>query len=404
MRILTNFRHLLKMEPYDDQSKFLLRFFVVYRYVTRKAKAVKRKKPESYPVGDRVYGIEEMLHVLEKEIKSNLGRSTPDKQTDKTHLLTPRHSEKAHGLIGQKTLSLALIVRYRETGDQRYLSLLKEVLDYCLVYQEKAGVFRYHNPVGLPQDEGPVTAGLIQAFCQAYQLTTDERYLKAAIKAAEGSLKLLFLQEYGFLHTRFHEIETTNVNSSFALAFYNLYEVTNDSRWLEWGQRCTEYAVKMQSLDGAFMYTNKMQSIYKASYHFLVLLSLISIQNKYKTSTQFQQSVAKARLFAKSLIRTDGSVAEDVMAVYSWAPSCARAMLYASTIEDKKLLKVLTVNMSKHFSGEGRVFLDNKNNMLSDDSRADLRVLSIVDMYYDLCRVSPTMRKLETEKVHDSDN
>lgn len=401
MRILTNLKHLLRMEPYEDQSKLMLRFFVVYRYLTRKITGFSKKKSQSYPVGNRVYTIEEILRILETEIESHLGRSTPDKQTDRTHLITPRHSEKAHGLIGQKTISLALISRYKETGEHKYLSLLEEVLDYCLVYQEKEGVFRYHNPIGLPQDEGPVTAGLIQAYCHAYQLTAKERYKTAAIEAAEGSIKVLFMPEYGFLHTRFHEIETTNVNSSFALAFHDLFEMTKDKRWLDWGLRCVGYALRMQREDGAYSYTNIKRGIYKASYHFLVLLSLMTIRSRYDSSSQLDQSIVKAQLMASSLVRGDGSVIEETMDVDSWAPSCARAILYADTMANNELVKALTVNLSKHFTVEGGVFLDKRNNQLSDDSRTDLKVLSIVDMYYDLCRVSPATRRLG-ERLHDS--
>lgn len=394
MRILNKLRHLMRMEAYENQSKLLLRFFVVYRYLARKMNASYSKKGELHSVGQVIYNVNEIIQSLEDIIEANLGNVTPDKQTDKIHLITPRHSEKAHGLIGQKTLSLALLVRYKETENQKYLALLKEVLDYCLVYQEKEGVFRYHNPIGLPQDEGPVTAGLIQAYCQAYQLTDEDRYLSAAIHAAEASITLLFQQQYGFLHTRFDEIETTNVNSSFALAFFDLYETTKDVRWLEWVKCCVEHVIRMQNMNGSFAYTNIKRTVYKASYHFLVLMSLMSIQERHEKSPQVQESIRKAIVYAKSLIRADGSVIEDSMTVHSWAPSCARAILFADMINDSLLVEKLAVNLSSHFSNNNQVYLDKENQMLSDDSRADLKILSIADMYYDLCRVSPGSRNI----------
>ena len=383
---------LLNSKPYYNENKYLFPLLKINGYLRKKLYNIMSKYKKKYTAGKEMT-FEEILLSIEKLTMIRITDTNPNGKETFQHLGTGLHSKTTHGLLGQKTLAKALLCRYKETEDMKYFDLLIEVVGYCINYREESGIYRWHLKDGMQQDEGPVTAGMIQVLCETYELTNNEKFLEEAIISAEASLRLIYDENKGFLHTRGVYHQVTNINSSYAQAFAHLYYITRDRKWQEWTGICVDKTLELQDINGMFMYSDVHPIIFRSLYHFMVVNALHQIYYRYGYCDEsVLLSINKGELFGKSLVRNDGSIKDDDMDAYSFLPSNTRALACYIFKKNNDLSKNIINFMGKFFTlNDAYLFID--GDKIWDKQFYYRKEFSIVDIYFDLAYVSMQTKK-----------
>lgn len=272
------------------------------------------------------------------------------------HIKTRSNNVFSHGMRVQKTYLLSLIHMYQLFSEDYILTQAHDVAGYILSHKRKNGLFIDEAPMGLAQEEGPATAGVIQAFCEMYGLIKDKQYLIDAMEAAYSAKNYLKDPQYGYLHTLGYRENTTNVNASFAWAYTMLFSYTGEEAYKNEAENCLENVFAMQDSSGLFMYSTNNETIYISLYHFLVIIALIKI-NKVFQSDLIAKSICRALEFGETLIRNDGTVIEpEAKGRYSVFQSASRAALAFYLSGNEQLGMKITKAMSNHFLN-GRAYM-----------------------------------------------
>jgi uncharacterized protein YyaL (SSP411 family) len=339
----------------DNRVKHLL--FNVKSRIDESVWDLQQTKPSM-----KVLTADEMILKLNDQIQRFLTTIDVDGAKTFEHIKTWSHSEAAHYLLTQKTAALAYFNMYELKKDKEYLDLAIDIVNYTLEHQEPNGIFLMHNHPYLAQDEGPTTAGVIKALVQAYKFTKDKKYLEHAQRAGSGVRNTIFHEKHGYIHTLGQELWCTNINSSFAHSYLLLYNETGDEKYLIWARDGIRFTLRAQETSGLFIYSEKLQHIFRSLYQALVLLTLIQF-NEFEESAKITKAIDNGIKYAYTLQREDGSIKEPHMTCYSFLQSCTRFAHLFKLIDAEPQFKKLEQFISKFFVNN-KIFLEQTHNGL----------------------------------------
>jgi uncharacterized protein YyaL (SSP411 family) len=305
---------------------------------------------------------EDMIQRLDNQIQQYLTKKDVNGGATFEHIRTWSHSETAHYLLTQKTAALAYFNMYELKKDKKYLDLAMNIVNYTIEHQEPSGIFLMHNHPYLAQDEGPTTAGVIKSLIYAYKFSKDKKYLDHAQRAGSGVRNTIYHEKFGYIHTLGQELWCTNINSSFAHSYLLLYKETGDERYLNWARDGIKFTLKAQESSGLFIYSKRLQHIFRSLYQALVLLTLIQY-NELDENPKIAEAVDLGIKYAYTLQREDGSIKEPHMTCYSFLQSCTRFAHLFKQLGAETQYKKLEKYMSK-FYVNNKIFLEQAHNGL----------------------------------------
>lgn len=162
---------------------------------------------------------------------------------------------------------------YDQTGDQRFLASATGAADWLLrTVHEPTGGFRCLFPLKPSRfdykydqiyvfDTGVIISGLVNV----YRASNQDRFLKAAIKAADWIIEQAQKESGGFYPVYDLEKQSFIENDSewslcsgsyhtkVAIGLVNLYQATNDAKYREAAIKACDFALTFQQTDGRFI-------------------------------------------------------------------------------------------------------------------------------------------------------
>jgi hypothetical protein len=196
----------------------------------------------------------------------------------------------------------------------------------------------------------------------AYRLTKEQKYLEQAQRAGLGVRNTIYHEKAGYIHTLGQELWCTNINSSFAYSYLLLYKETGDEKYLNWARDGIKFTLRAQEPSGLFIYSAKLQHIFRSLYQALVILTLIQY-NEFDESTKISKAIDKGVKYAFTLQRDDGSIKEPHMACFSFLQSCTRFAHLFKLIDADSQYNKLEQYMSKFFVNN-KIFLEHTHSGL----------------------------------------
>ncbi len=146
-----------------------------------------------------------------------------------------------------------------------YLGKEKEALeglDWLISQQRKDGSWNEVLPGPSPyfDDESCVaTATVGRILLLTYKRTENKNYLESALKASKHVLLKEFSPGY-FIKSLPHYGDILNVNATCAAFLFELYENTNDKKFIEARNRAIFNIVRFQFMDGAYPYGSPIRT------------------------------------------------------------------------------------------------------------------------------------------------
>lgn len=386
-KIITLIGQYNEYEPMNGENRFLFKTGrVVYGVRKTVRKSIEKGQP-LYETGKIRMSLEQQMRLVEAQTLPYITNREPNWKRTYSHIRTRSNNLLSHNMRVQKTYLLSLVNGYRLFPNDESLVRIQEEAKYIVSHKRKNGLYIAEAPTGLIQEEGPVTAGVIQAFCEMYDLFGDDRYLDHAIHAADSAGRYLKDEKYGYLHTLGYYENTTNVNASFASAYALLYIHTGDEKYKKEAEYCIKWVLEMQDDAGLFLYSTNKSSIYISLYHFLVIIALIKIENLFQTNV-FAERIRRALEYGRTLIRNDGTVIEpEAENRYSVLQSASRAALAFGMAGDSSLQMRIEQAMARHFF-EGQAYMViTKSLELTDDTFYFRKESALIDVLADLIQM-----------------
>ena len=345
-------------------------------------------KPEYYEAGAEcsLTSIEKALY---QDIQTYWTDKEPDGKKAPMHIKSFQNGRHAHNTLATKTFCKSMAYRYELTKKEKYLKALCEGADYLVLHKCDCGLYKYQLPIGLAQDEGPTTAGVIQVLCEVYKYTGKEKYLREAIAAGNAAHEKLYDPQLGYRHTLGYEVQTTNINSSFAHSFAMLYDITKEKIWKDRVFLCMDKILELQNEEGMFFYTNVRKTIFISLYHYMVVNAILQACDLCQIQdNRIQNCVDRAITYGKKLVDEEGYVLEpDRPEVYSDFHSCTRAaVMFALAGEKESEARIVKKIGSFFHDGVACTTID-RNGRLSDGSYWYRRERHLIDAYCDVAQL-----------------
>ena len=346
-------------------------------------------KRKEFDLDSNKMSLSQLIDLIETAIFHSITNKEVSGGRTYEHIACLQHSKISQDLLANKTFAKALAMRYKCTKDEKYKRLLIECTEYILKHKLSNGIYRCEQPMGLAQDEGPVTAGVIQVLCETYDITKDERYLDEAIVTADQAMKLLFDPKYGYLHTLGYNIQTTNINSSFAYSFAMIYRITGNEKWKKASLDALGYVLNMQKEDGQFYYSSIDKSVYFSLYHYMVLNAIMMISKGCNIEIEnYDKTINSGFMYGMKLLNDDNTILEPCReGVHSDIHSCTRAIIFYILYGKSGIAKQIQGQLCK-FVSNGKVRLIITKKMKVTDGKYWYRkTRQLIDTYCDLVTI-----------------
>lgn len=331
-------------------------------------------------------GSGDMIDLLRRKIEESWTNLEPDGTSAPKHLAASVHDSTAHYMLCQKTFALALFQLYETSGDRSLLHGALDLTDYALKHRESNGLFRARMPIGLAQDEGPVTAGIIRCLCRAYRHTGDVEYRDRARESLDGSVDHLFHPDTGFFHSLSQRFRCTNVTASFLAAEVDLAEAEERSPDPNLARTCLSIVSRLQTDDGMFRYSDERPGVFRSLYQFLVILALRNCEHALAgdLAEQAADIRSRAEAYADTLIRPDGSVEEPDMGLYCFAQSASRAACATAARGDREQAERMIAFLSRFCSPREFMLEMPHPDTIRYGRRWEPRIANLADILLDL--------------------
>lgn len=310
---------------------------LVKPYLYRKVKSNSMELGEQEMISLMLHWIERKYTVIDK-----------DKIAYKTKMKSPDGFNTA----AQARMILNNAKLFKFSKDQRYFEYTIKIANYLLSRKRYNGLIPYNNRPYYPVDEGIPTYQTILALVELYRLTGVEKYLNDAISLADISRNLLFDKSTGYTHTLGQDFWCTNASALASYSLLELYNQTNDVRYIEWIAEETQIFNLAQRNDGFFSYSQKYPGVFIYSYHNLSLYYLAKILSHSRLQDILGDKIMKVKKNAADAItrKYDTFSFTEENKSYSYIISMVTAYAYFKFAEDSDRVRILRNKISQFFT------------------------------------------------------
>lgn len=203
--------------------------------------------------------------------------------------------DSVNNLIHPRTaaeVALVHLVLWKNTGEEKYLKLAEESLEWVLQQQNLDGSWNEYY-VDSPCKDIPywsnVPTGLITIIlCEAYKLLKKKEYRNSAIKAAYFIISVENGKGY-FRKGKIQNVDALNTDVICATALANVYAISGEKLFLGVARRGCYHVVKSQHWDGAFPYI--WGGVDKNINYQTVTTGFLLMSNKYIKDVFIEKSI-----------------------------------------------------------------------------------------------------------------
>jgi hypothetical protein len=335
------------------------------------------------------YNVNDCLLLADHALTSLGTMKEPDGKRAYWHIKTRTNNKKAHKTSAQILACLCALELYKLYKKEKYLEAANNLAKYICMQQDRKGMIRSNNPSNLlQQQEGLDTYWTITILSRLYETTKKKNYLRTAYHAAIASRKLLYSEDFGYVHTAGQKSWCTNASACAAHALIQLHHSCRKNEILKWARDGITHVLLHQAENGLFYYSSRIRSIRVSAYHAGVILYLLWYQEK-DYSNVISEAIIKAAEYQKWLERDDGSIREPDLQYYARATSVSTsAALEAKLGHYEKARKIM--NFFCNFVKHGIVYMNYKNGKLYHGAKR----------YKPECNLFATLRNVALYKIY----
>lgn len=292
----------------------------------------------------------------------------PDGEPVPWHIDTSYNDGERDKFSSQLLALMCFLELPRGPDTDRYV---RSLCDYVVGCQQPDGFFPSHNPRSRHQQEGLDTLWAVALLARCGERFDDDRYMETARQAAHAARRHLFHEDAGYVHTHGQTFCCTNATAMAGYALSELYRVTGDKTFLTWAREGIAPVQRMQRDDGSFSYSDHDASIRYSAYHAGIPVYL-RWYSRVDDLPWIDPAIEEAVAFQRTLERSDGSIREPELDVYSRVTGVATGLLLESLVGDRRRAKRIAGFLPRFVKDHRRVFTIYRDGKIYHGGRAHI--------------------------------